>query len=239
MHGRVALITGAGGGIGAAIADAFAARGAALMLTGRTPERLDRVAQRLRQRHSVRIDTVCADLAEVDASRAIVEAVRAMHGRLDVLVNNAGVAIARPILQTGVDEWDLHMAVNARAPMLLCVQAHELLRKSEDAVVVNIGSVVGHKGYAEQGAYSASKHALLGLTKVLAKELQTDGIRVHMVSPGGVATPMISRMRPDLDQQQLMRAEDVARAVVFLVESSGNAVCDEIMLRRRASQPWQ
>jgi len=239
MQGRVVLVSGASGGIGAAIAAAFAARGASLMLTGRSQERLDEVAEDLRQRFAVMVNTVRADLADPAAPARVIDALRAAYNRLDILVNNAGVALPGPLCRTSVEQWDLHMAVNARAPMLLSSQALELLQQSDDAVIVNIGSVVAHKGYAGQGAYSASKHALLGLTRVLAKELQQLGVRVHLVSPGGVATPMISEMRPDIDVSELMQPEDVAEAVVFVALARGNALVDEIELRRRSSEPWK
>ena len=130
------------------------------------------------------------------------------------------------------------MAVNARGPYLLCRYAIKYLRRSQRAFIVNIGSVVSHKGYPDQSIYTATKHALLGLSKSLARELQPADIRVHMVCPGGVATDLVSHARPDLDLSVLMQPEDIADAVIFLVTRRGNAVIDEINLRRAASTPW-
>lgn len=135
--------------------------------------------------------------------------------------------------------WDRHMAINARAPFLVSTQLVDLLERSHDGIIVNIGSVVDHKGYVNQGAYTASKHALSGLTKVLAKELQPRGIRVHLLSPGGVSTEMVREMRPDIDPEKLITPEEVARTVLFLITMGGNAFVDEIRLRRRDSEPWK
>jgi NAD(P)-dependent dehydrogenase (short-subunit alcohol dehydrogenase family) len=98
--------------------------------------------------------------------------------------------------------------------------------------------VVSVRSYANQAAYGASKHALLGMSKALAKELQADGIRVHVVCPGGVDTGMIGDARPDLDRAALITPEEVAEVVVFLVTRRGNAVIDQIDIRRSAASPW-
>jgi 3-oxoacyl-[acyl-carrier protein] reductase len=104
--------------------------------------------------------------------------------------------------------------------------------------IINISSVVGIKGYALQSAYGASKHAVMGLTKALASELHEHGIRVRAICPGGVDTGLALAARPDLERSSLIRPEDIAEAVVFLLRASDCAVIDTINLRRRDSQPW-
>lgn len=124
------------------------------------------------------------------------------------------------------------MIVNARAPFFLCKEALPLLKKSEKPIVINIASVVGFKGYVNQSVYASSKHALTGFTKVFAKEVQPFGIRVHLISPGGVATKMVTRMRPDINPSELIQPEEVAEIVRFLVTRKGNGVIDQFYLRR-------
>ena len=131
------------------------------------------------------------------------------------------------------------MAVNARAPFLFCREAIPYLRKSDIPTIINISSVVGVKGYVNQGAYTASKHALMGMTKVLAQELHKDGIRVHVISPGGVATDMVTKTRPDLDISELVTPDEIADIVIFLLINRGNAVIDEINVRRHSNSPWK
>jgi 3-oxoacyl-[acyl-carrier protein] reductase len=130
------------------------------------------------------------------------------------------------------------MAVNARGPFLLCREAIPYLGRQGGGFIINIASVVAVKGYANQAAYGASKHALLGMSKALAKEVQPAGIRVHVLCPGGVDTQLGGQARPDLDQSVLIQPEEIADLVLFLVTRRGNAVIDEIHVRRATSTPW-
>jgi 3-oxoacyl-[acyl-carrier protein] reductase len=130
------------------------------------------------------------------------------------------------------------MAVNARAPFLLCRDAIPHLRQQPRSFIVNITSVVGVKGYINQALYSASKHAVMGMSKALAKEVQKDGIRVHAICPGGVDTDLVGQARPDLDRSVLMKPEEVAEVVLFLVTRRGIAVIDQVDMRRESSTPW-
>jgi len=131
------------------------------------------------------------------------------------------------------------MKINARAPFILCREALPWLEQSEIPTIINISSVVGHKGYIRQAAYSASKHALMGFTKALAREAQDRDIRVHALAPGGVATDLVTSMRPDLDTGELIQPEELADIVLFLLLHRGNAVIDEINIRRISNTPWQ
>jgi 3-oxoacyl-[acyl-carrier protein] reductase len=159
-------------------------------------------------------------------------------GRLDVVVNNAGIGVFGPLVETTTEQWDELMAVNVRGPFLLCREAIPYLKQHPPAFIININSVVGLKGYADQAAYSASKHAVMGMTKALAKEVHKDGIRVHAICPGGVDTELGGQARPDLDRSVLMQPQEIADIVLFLVTRQGNAVIDEIQVRRAASMPW-
>ena len=122
--------------------------------------------------------------------------------------------------------------MNARAPFFLCKEAFPYLKESGKPIVINIASVVGFKGYANQSVYSSSKHALTGFTKVFAKEVQPYGIRVHLISPGGVATEMVKQMRPDIDAGELIQPEEIAEIVRFIVTRKGNGTIDQFYIRR-------
>ena len=130
------------------------------------------------------------------------------------------------------------MNINDRAPFLLCKEAIPHLKAAGGGTIIQISSVVGVKAYVDQGAYTASKHALMGMSKVLAQEVQPDNIRVHTILPGGVATDMIGNVRPDLNMADLMQPEDVADIVMFLLTHRGNSVIDTVNVRRAASAPW-
>ncbi|MBD3316880.1 MAG: SDR family NAD(P)-dependent oxidoreductase [Chitinivibrionales bacterium] len=237
LGGNVAIITGAGRGIGRAIALALAAAGVRSVLAARTKEELE-ILEREISAQGCEALAVPTDLSKenemVDLVRTTVEKL----GRIDIMVNNAGVGMFGPLAQTATEDFDRIMAVNARAPFILCRETIPYLKRHDRAFIVNIGSVVSTKGYANQAAYSASKHALLGMSKALARELAETDIRVHVLCPGGVDTELVSRARPDLDRSILMQPEEIADIVMFLVTRKGNAVIDEIDIRRASSTPW-
>lgn len=238
LIGKVALITGASRGIGRAISIKLAQNGVNLAVNGRSEEGLISLKDEL-SLYGVDILLCPGDLQDPDIPSLIVERTINHFGRLDILINNAGIALAKPLVETTVEEWDRLMAVNARAPFLLCKKAVTYLKQSDIATIINISSVVGIKGYVNQGAYTASKHALMGFTKVLAQEVYQDGIRVHVISPGGVNTEMISITRPEIDPSTLISPDEIAEIVLFLLTHRGNAVIDEINIRRSVTPPWR
>ena len=237
LAGRVAIVTGAGRGIGRSIALALARHGAAVALAARTRSELASVQAEI-EGMGERAASFRTDVSAEGDVIALVRDTVALFGRLDIVVNNAGIGVFKPLLDTTVEEWDEIMAVNARGPFLVCREAIPYLRQQTGACIINIVSVVGVKGYANQAAYSASKHALLGMTKALAREVQADGIRVHAICPGGVDTGLASQARPDLDRSLLIQPDEIADIVLFLVTRQGNAVIDEVHVRRASATPW-
>lgn len=234
---RVILITGAGGGIGSALARRLAAPGTALVLLGRNPEKLAAVAALAAQQGAQTL-TLAGDLTDDSYAADCVRAAAAHFGGLDVLINNAGMTLSCPLADTPMEQYDRIMAINARAPYLMCQLALPLLRKSDCAAILNIASVVAHKGYPLQSAYAASKHALIGLSKSLANEVYAEGIRVHVISPGAVFTDMVRISRPDLSEEGMILASDIADAVEYLLTHRTNAVIDEIQLHRAGKAPF-
>ena len=237
LKGKIALITGASGGIGSCIARRFAQDGISLALLGRSKEKLAATAASVRE-YGVETLLLPGDLLDDAYLEDCFAAVKERFGGLDILVNNAGIALSRSFEETTMAEFDRIMALNARVPYLACHLALPLLRCSECASILNIASVVAHKGYPWQSIYAASKHAVLGLSKSLANEVYTDGVRVHVIAPGGVYTEMVAKVRPDLDPSVCMLPEDIAEAAAFFVEHRTNAVVDEIRLHRANNAPF-
>lgn len=227
-----ALVTGASRGIGKAIALELASLGCSLALVGRSREALEKVSSEVLAAGAPKAVPLAADLADVANCPKIVEESARALGGLDILVNCAGLSLSGSFMEASPEQWDKVFAVNARAPFFICQAAVPELRKSESPIVINIASVVGFKGYANQSVYSSSKHALTGFTKVFAKEVQPYGIRVHLISPGGVATEMVKEMRPDIKADELIQPEEIAEIVRFLVTRKGKGTIDQFYIRR-------
>ena len=239
LKDKVALITGGGGGIGSAIAVNLASKGALVVLFGgNNLSKLELTAQKIKDVGGKCI-VEAGDLLDDAFLERGVKNVVAKTGRIDVLINNAGMALNCPFIDTDAKTFDKIMNLNARVPYLLTQKVLPYLFKSDRASIINVASVVAHAGYANQSAYTASKHALLGFTKALAMEVYERGVRVHAISPGGVYTDMIKIARPDLTPDGMTMPEDIADIVDFLLKNRGNAIIDEIVVHRLNKPPFQ
>jgi 3-oxoacyl-[acyl-carrier protein] reductase len=237
LAGKVAIVTGASRGIGRAISAAMAREDATVVLAARSIRQLQITAEQVIKAggtaHIIRVE-----LTEEESIRNLIQVTGEKLGRLDILVNNAGVTHSAPLEQTSTEDWDRCVSINARAPFILCREALPLLKKSPSAYIINIASVVGIKGYPLQSAYTASKHALRGMAMSLAEELRGSNIRVHVLCPGGADTDMVGRVRPDIAKDELIKPPEIAELVLYLVTHKGNAVVDELRIRRATSSPW-
>ncbi|MCM8769183.1 MAG: SDR family oxidoreductase [Candidatus Omnitrophica bacterium] len=233
---KVAIVTGASRGIGAAIAKKLAEAKAWVVLVARDRARLQLVAASI-QKNGGKAWCLPADVIEEKQVREMVQSVVKRFGRIDILVNNAGVGYAAAIPETTVQDWDLMMNTNARGAFLCSREVLKVMKDKKIAgSIINIASLAGKKGYRHQAAYCASKFALVGFTKVLAIEGQPLGIRVHLVCPGGVNTEFIKRIRPDIPPETLIQPEEVAQAVMFLLQQPTRIATDEILIRRFSSE---
>jgi 3-oxoacyl-[acyl-carrier protein] reductase len=220
LTGRKALVTGATGGIGGAIARALHARGAAVALSGTRRAALDEVAASLGER----VHVVEANLSDKDSVEALVPAAEAALGGLDILVNNAGVTRDNLFLRMKDEEWEQVIAVNLTAAFRLSRAAVKGMMRRRHGRIVNIGSVVGSTGNAGQGNYAASKAGLIGLTKALAAEVASRNITVNLVAPGFIESPMTDALNEkqreailsSVPMGRLGSGADVASAVVYL-----------------------
>ncbi len=234
---KVALVTGASRGIGRSVAITLAEKGAMIVAAARDVEMLQETCRIIEEAGGqALVSTV--ELSNENSIRKLMETVTEKFGRLDVLVNNAGITLSSSLEETTTDDWDRLMAVNVRGAFVLCREAVGLLRQAQPGVIVNISSVVGVKGYAKQIAYTASKHAMRGMSIAMAEELKESNVRVHVICPGGVDTEMVSRVRPDINKDELIQPQEIAELVLYLVSHTGNAIVDEIRVRRATSGPW-
>ena len=236
LAGKVAVVTGAGRGIGRAIAIALARCGARVVLAARTEADLQSAVKDIKTDGGQGL-AVPTDIADESSVQQLFEKVGQL-GRLDILINCAGVGRYGPVQEYATDDLDLVLGVNLRGTFLCCREAMRIMVGQESGFIINISSVVGIKGYPNQAAYTASKHGVVGLTKSLAVEGQEHNVRLSVIMPGGVDTEMVGQARPDLDRSILMQPADIAQAVLYLLSLSERAHVDEIYIRRRSSSPF-
>jgi NAD(P)-dependent dehydrogenase (short-subunit alcohol dehydrogenase family) len=235
MTERAAIVTGASSGIGLAIAHVLGEEGHALTVAARRPDKLEQAAAELRDAgHEV--EAVAANLVSEDDVQRVVQAHRERFGRLDVLVNCAGMGVGAPLGEIETKFADMQLALNLRAPVLFYRECAELLRAAgaehANALVVNLSSISGKSGQPWLSVYSATKAGVIGFTQAMNKELNGEGIKSVALAPGFVDTPMTEFAREQVAPERMIRTQDIAEAVRFLLRLSPNCVVPEIVFQR-------
>jgi len=228
LTGKSALVTGASGGIGAAIAHALHDAGAVVGLSGTRVEPLEALAAELGSRAHV----LPCDLGDKDAVEALPKAAQAAMGGLDILVNNAGITRDQLFMRMSDDDWSQVLDVNLTSAMRLCRGVVRPMMKARWGRIVNIGSIVGTTGNPGQVNYAAAKAGLSGMTKSIAQEVATRGITVNMVAPGFIATPMTDKLTEDQKADLAARIPvarmgtpaEIAAAVLYLASPEAGYV---------------
>jgi 3-oxoacyl-[acyl-carrier protein] reductase len=236
LDGKNAFVTGAGRGIGRAVAAALAQQGCNVAIAARTESELEETARLVRAEGSTAA-AFTADLADAEAAAGAARQARDALGSVDILVNNAGYARFKPFLEYTPQEWRRTLDVNLTAPFLIIQALAPHMIERGSGRIINISSVAGLKPIERQSAYVASKHGLNGLTKVLAMELREHGVGVHSICPGGVRTRLADEAMPERDKADWMTPEDIAQACVYLASLSPRAAVDELVIRRFGSVP--
>jgi 3-oxoacyl-[acyl-carrier protein] reductase len=237
LKDKTVLVTGASRGIGRATALKLAAEGVRLILTGRSRDSLNETEDLVAEL-GVKSIVLTADFSSMESVYSLVSAIKEKVSLLDGIINNAGQALSASIEESSEQDWDRIMTVNAKAPFFLTKELLPLMEKSDFKRIVNIASVVGHEGYPLQSIYTASKHALTGWSKAMAREFQDRGYRIHVISPGGVATDMVTGVRPDIDVDQLIHPREIAEWIVFLMSRTGKGMVDSVNIRRESKMAW-
>jgi 3-oxoacyl-[acyl-carrier protein] reductase len=234
LNGRVALVTGATKGIGRAVAEALLGAGADVAISARTASDVDEVSAELEGRGSGRVAGLVCDVRRPDNCEELIETTVERLGKLDILINNAGVGIYKSIKDLSVDDWRTVVETNLDGVFHLCRAAVAHLLESDDAWIVNVGSLGGAYPFAGGAAYSTSKAGLAGLTESMRLDLRYDGIRVSLVQPGSVDTNFGRPGRAG-ERPWALKPADVARAVLQLMDYPAHAHLGRIDLR--PSQP--
>lgn len=229
LAGQVAIVTGAGRGIGRAIAGAFAREGAAVVLAARSVPELDRVAREIEQAGG-RALVVPTDARHEASVEALVRRALAEWRQVDVLVNAAGVATFAPVTDSKLDDWDQTLAVNLRGAVLCCRAVLPAMIGRHRGTIISVGSVVTSRSLAGSAAYTASKYGLLGFSRVLAEEMRSHGVRVGVLSAGATDTPLWDTMPGAPARDRMLRADQVAEAALLMASLGPNATLEEVTL---------
>jgi 3-oxoacyl-[acyl-carrier protein] reductase len=226
-----ALVTGATEGIGRATALALGRAGYRVGICSRSTEKVEATLAELRAQ-GVTAAGAAADVADPDQVRHLVDQVCGALGEIDVLVNNAGVLIARPIEELTLEDWDVTMATNLRSLYLTTRLVLPGMRTRRQGTIVNVASLAGRNGFVGGSAYSASKHAVLGFSRSLMLEVRKDNVRVIAICPGSVATGMLrdqAMLKPD--HERILRPEDVAASILHVLTLPTGALVSELDIR--------
>jgi NAD(P)-dependent dehydrogenase (short-subunit alcohol dehydrogenase family) len=236
---RAAIVTGASSGIGLAIARLLGEEGYGLTIASRRPEKLEAAASELTSA-GCDVQHVAGNMGSEDVVKEVVAAHRDRFGRLDVLVNNAGVGIGAAVGDIQTKYLDMQIGVNLRSIVLFYRECDELLRTAgaehRNALVVNTSSIAGKSGQAWLSVYSATKHGVIGFTQAMNKELNAAGIKSCALAPGFVDTAMTDFVKESVAPEEMIRPEDVAEGVRFLLSLSPNCVIPELVFQRPGEQ---
>jgi 3-oxoacyl-[acyl-carrier protein] reductase len=226
-----ALVTGATQGIGRATAFALGRAGFRVAVCARTAARLEGLVAEL-QDEGIEAAGAAADVGDAGQVSRAVEQLTAALGEVGLLVNNAGVMIARPFEELTLEDWETTMSTNLRSLFVVTRAVIPAMRRRRDGTIVNVASLAGRNGFVGGTAYCASKHAVLGFSRALMLEFRKEGIRVIAICPGSVDTDML-RGQPMLksNPERILRSEDVADAILHAVRLPGRALVSELDIR--------
>lgn len=229
LTGKVSIVTGAGRGIGRAISLLLSRSGSRVVLASRTESELRAVGEEIRSQNGEAL-VIPTDLTRDEEMERLVRETLKEWGSIDYLINNAGWGKTAPVLKAKVEDWDQTLRVNLRAPMLLSQLILPTLIAKGEGAIVNIGSISGKMGRANTAVYSASKFGLIGFSESLYEEVREYGIKVAVILPGFVDTPLIPPTRR-LERHKMIRPEDIAQTVFFVLTCPPTCCPVEITVR--------
>lgn len=241
LSGRVAVVTGGGQGLGQAIVQLLAEAGATVVIGDVDAKRAEKTVASINEhRHAQRGEarTFLLDVANDESVDRFFEHLNNEFGRLDYLINSAGIDVTKPIEEMGMDEWDQVMNVNLRGPVLMAKKAVTMMYPARTGHIVNIVSTAAKRAWPNASVYHASKWGLLGFSRGLFTEARQYNVKVTAVVPGGMRTGFILERFPEVDLDTLQEPSSVARSVLHVLTSPAESVIPEIMVLPLQETSW-
>ena len=240
LEGKVTLVTGASGGIGGVLAVALAEAGASVVVQGRRVEELESTKRQIEERAGTAAVVIAADLADLEACRHVVAETVARLGRLDVLVNCAGMNRRKPIADVTEDDFDTVLNVNLRSVFVLCDEARAVMKNHGGGKIINVGSITSTYGLAGVSVYGVSKSAMAGYTAALAAEYAADNIQVNCLAPGFIVTPLTEKpiwqderrsrwLLERIPAKRPGRPEDLVGTALFLASAGSDYLTGQLI----------
>ncbi len=237
LEGKVAIVTGAGSGLGEATASALAQAGAAVAAVDLRREQVEKVAARLRETggRALALEADVSDPAHV--SRAV-EGVIQSFGGVDYLINNAGTDYVLPIAEMTIEQWDRVIAVNLRGAFLFTKAVLPVMQRRGGGHIVNVASTAAKRAWANAAAYHASKWGLLGFTRAVGVEGRPHGIKATALVPGGMRTHFFDQLDPPPDSSNLQDPDNVARVILFVLSQPAECAVQEVIVTPLTETSW-
>jgi NADP-dependent 3-hydroxy acid dehydrogenase YdfG len=242
LYGKVVVVTGASSGIGEATALALAARGANVAVVARRKDRLEALAKQIKKDGKGKALVIEADITDKTTCQAVVEQVQKEWGKVDILINNAGVMLLGPTAQAPLEEWEQMIHLNLLGLLYMSYATLPAMRKAKSGHVVNVSSVAGRTANAGSAVYNATKWGVNAFTEALRQELvdEKSGIRTTIIEPGAVETELASHNRPEVQEtlkerwkgmNKKLDSEDIANAILYAVTQPAHVNVNEILIR--------
>ena len=237
LKGRVVLVTGGGRGLGEAVCQTLSAAGASVVVADIRHELAEKVAQAIRSDGRKAIPLLL-DVTDENQSAEAIHKIAAQYGRLDALINNAGIDVTLSIEELPITDWDRILAVNLRGPFIMSKFALPFMKEQGSGHIINIVSTAAKRAWANAAAYHASKWGLLGFSHALHVEARTHNIKVTALVAGGMQTPFLLERFPDLDVSTLQDPKNVAETIRFLLSTPAQTVIPELMVIPMRESSW-
>ena len=233
IQNKIAVITGAGKGIGKATAELFIKEGAKVVLTSRNMADLEQIV-RDNESNQDNITIIAGDISKEDTIGKVIDETIGKYGKIDILVNNAGFSVFDNMVDSKTEDFDAIFNTNIRALYLVTKGFLPSMMKEQSGTIINIASIAGKQGFATGSIYCASKHAVMGLSRALMLEVRQSNIRVCVICPGSVATDFFraeSQTTLSSSKESVLSAEDIAETILLAASLPGNAMIGEIEIR--------